>query len=64
MNEITQHDFGLLRREVKDLRGLVANVDHRLLRLIEGGGARTRPIDFAMEKPRRPVSQHHATERD
>ena len=36
MDEITSADFGLLRREVRDLRGLVSNMDRRVLRLIEG----------------------------
>jgi hypothetical protein len=42
MNEITTHDFGLLRREVKDLRGLVSNLYHRILKLVEPS-ARPRP---------------------
>lgn len=42
MNEITQHDFGLLRREVKDARAIASNVDHKLTRLIEDSARRPR----------------------
>ena len=35
MNEITQHDIGLFRRELRDVRAVVANIDHRTRKLIE-----------------------------
>ena len=35
MNEITQHDFGLLRREVKDARAIASNIDYKLTRLLD-----------------------------
>jgi hypothetical protein len=38
MNEnITSHDFGLLRREVRDARAIASNVDIKITRLLEGG---------------------------
>jgi hypothetical protein len=36
MNEITQHDFGLLPREVRDCRAISSNVHHKLSRLLNG----------------------------
>ena len=31
----TQHDIGLFRRELRDVRAVVANIDHRTRKLIE-----------------------------
>lgn len=42
MNDLT-HDIGLLRREVRDLRGLTSNLDRKVLRLIEGTSTRITP---------------------
>jgi hypothetical protein len=33
MNEMTHHDIGLFRRELRDVRAVVANIDHRTARL-------------------------------
>jgi hydrogenase maturation factor HypE len=35
MDEIAQHDIGLFRRELRDVRAVVANIDHRTRKLIE-----------------------------
>ena len=35
MDDFAQHDFGLLRREVKDARAIASNIDYKLTRLLE-----------------------------
>ena len=42
MNDLN-HDIGLVRREVKDLRGLTSNLDRRVLRLVEPSTNDTAP---------------------
>jgi hypothetical protein len=42
MNEITQHDFGLLRREVKDARAIASNLDYKITRLLDDHARRPR----------------------